>query len=167
MDSIKNALEVEVRNLQNRIEEVESNALAGSKRMIAKLETKIRDIEIDYEEEKRRHAETQKVIRKKEHRLKELLLQTEEDHDTILSLKDCVESLSEKCKTYKRQLSEQEGVAQQNQARVRRFQRELESAEDRADQAEGNLSLIRIKHKTWVPTNQDSGSILQVPMAEK
>lgn len=160
MDSIKNALEMEVRNLQNRIEEVESSTLAGSKRVIAKLETRIRDLETDYEEEKRRNAETQKIIRKKEHRLKEQLLKTEEDHNTILNLKDCVENLSEKCKIYKRQLAEKEGMAQQNQARVRRFQRELESAEDRADLAEGNLSLIRIKHKTLIPPNQESGSIL-------
>lgn len=34
--------------------------------------------------------------------------------------------------------------------RVRRFQRELEAAEDRADQAESNLTLIRAKHRTFV-----------------
>ena len=38
---------------------------------------------------------------------------------------------------YKRQLQEQEGQSQQNLSRVRRFQRELEAAEERADSAEG------------------------------
>lgn len=67
----------------------------------------IRDVEIELEEEKKRHAETQKILRKKDHRSKELLLQTEEDHKTITMLNDAVEKLNEKVKVYKRQLNEQ------------------------------------------------------------
>lgn len=39
-------------------------------------------------------------------------------------------------------------MSQQTVTRVRRFQRELEAAEDRADTAESNLTLIRAKHRT-------------------
>ncbi|KAG8189720.1 hypothetical protein JTE90_019668 [Oedothorax gibbosus] len=150
IEHIKKSLEVEVRNLQIRIEEVETNALAGGRRVVSKLEARIRDIELELEEEKKRHAETQKIQRKKEHRVKELLLQTEEDHKTISMLNDAVEKLTEKVKVYKRQLSEQEGMSQQNLTRVRRFQRELEAAEDRAEQAESNLSFVRSRHRTIV-----------------
>lgn len=52
----------------------------------------------------------------------------------------------------------QEGVSQQSVTRVRRFQRELEAAEDRADCAESNLSLIRAKHRTFVTTSTVPGS---------
>lgn len=52
----------------------------------------------------------------------------------------------------------QEGMSQQNVTRVRRFQRELEAAEDRADTAESNLSLIRAKHRTFVTTSTVPGS---------
>ena len=41
-------------------------------------------------------------------------------------------------------------MSQQSITRVRRFQRELEAAEERADCAEGNLSMIRAKHRTFV-----------------
>lgn len=41
---------------------------------------------------------------------------------------------------------------------MRRFQRELEAAEDRADTAESNLSLIRAKHRTFVTTSGVPGS---------
>lgn len=150
IESIKKSLEIEVRNLQIRIEEVETNALAGGRRVVSKLEARIRDIELELDEEKKRHAETQKIMRKKEHRVKELLLQTEEDHKTVTMLNDAVEKLTEKVKVYKRQLSEQEGMTQQNLTRVRRFQRELEAAEDRADQAESNLTFIRSRHRTIV-----------------
>ncbi|KAH9362511.1 hypothetical protein HPB48_015575 [Haemaphysalis longicornis] len=167
VESIKKSLEIEVRNLQVRLEEVEANALAGGKRVIAKLEARIRDVEIEMEEEKKRHAETQKMLRKKDHRAKELLLQTEEDHKTITMLNDAVEKLNEKVKVYKRQLNEQEGLSQQNLTRVRRFQRELEAAEDRADSAESNLSLIRAKHRSWVTTSQVPGGTRQVFVTEE
>ncbi|XP_055937968.1 paramyosin-like isoform X1 [Argiope bruennichi] len=150
MESIKKSLEQEVRTLQIRIEEVETNALAGGRRVVSKLEARIRDIELELDEEKKRHAETIKIMRKKEHRVKELLLQTEEDHKTITMLNDAVEKLTEKVKVYKRQLTEQEGMTAQNLTRVRRFQRELEAAEDRAEQAESNLSFIRSRHRTIV-----------------
>ena len=53
-------------------------------------------------------------------------------------------------------------MSQQNLTRVRRFQRELEAAEDRADQAESNLSFIRAKHRSWVTTSQVPGGTRQV-----
>ncbi|XP_076358189.1 paramyosin-like [Tachypleus tridentatus] len=167
IETIKKSLEIEVRNLQIRLEEVEASALAGGKRVIAKLETRIRDIEIELEEEKRRHIETQKILRKKEHRLKEILLQTEEDHRNLTFLNDALEKVNEQCKMYKRQLTEQEGMSQQNLSRVRRFQRELEAAEERADQAESNLSFIRAKHRSWVTTSQVPGGIRQVFISEE
>lgn len=107
LDTIKKGLEAEVRTLQVRIEEVEANALAGGKRVIAKLESRIRDVEIEVEEEKRRHSETQKILRKKDHRVKELVLQTEEDHKTINLLQEGCDKLNEKVKVYKRQMAEQ------------------------------------------------------------
>lgn len=41
-------------------------------------------------------------------------------------------------------------MSQQNLTRVRRFQRELEAAEDRAESAETNLNFVRAKHRTFV-----------------
>lgn len=150
LDSIKKGLEQEVRNLQARLEEVEANALAGGKRVIAKLESRIRDVEIELEEERRRHAESQKTLRKKDARCKELLVQCEEEHKNFTLAQEAADKALEKLKVYKRQLAEQEGLTAQNLTRVRRFQRELEAAEDRADQAESNLNFIRAKHRSWV-----------------
>lgn len=61
----------------------------------------------------------------------------------------------------------QEGMTSQNLTRVRRFQRELEAAEDRADQAESNLSFIRAKHRSWVTTSQVPGGTRQVFITEE
>nr|XP_016934330.1 paramyosin, long form isoform X1 [Drosophila suzukii] len=158
LETIKKSLEVEVKNLSIRLEEVELNAVAGSKRIISKLEARIRDLELELEEEKRRHAETIKILRKKERTVKEVIVQCEEDQKNIILLQDALDKSTAKINIYRRQLSEQEGVSQQTTTRVRRFQRELEAAEDRADTAESSLNIIRAKHRTFVTTSTVPGS---------
>ncbi|CAH1647484.1 unnamed protein product [Spodoptera littoralis] len=158
IEAVKKSLEIEVKNISVRLEEVEANAIVGGKRIISKLEARIKDMELEMDEEKRRHAETIKILRKKERQLKEVMIQCEEDQKNIALLQDSLEKTSQKVNIYKRQLTEQEGMSQQNVTRVRRFQRELEAAEDRADCAESNLSLIRAKHRTFVTTSTVPGS---------
>ena len=41
IESIKKSLEVEVKNLNIRIENIEANALASTKRMVSKLEARV------------------------------------------------------------------------------------------------------------------------------
>ncbi|KAG8232075.1 hypothetical protein J437_LFUL011622 [Ladona fulva] len=158
IESIKKSLEIEVKNLSVRLEEVEANAIVGGRRVISKLEARVRDMELELDEEKRRHAETIKILRKKERSVKEMMLQCEEDQKNVALLQESLDKATQKVNIYKRQLQEQEGMSQQSVTRVRRFQRELEAAEDRADTAESNLSLIRAKHRTFVTTSTVPGS---------
>lgn len=150
IESIRKSLEVEVRNLSIRIESIEVNSLANTKRMIAKLESRVHDLENELDEERRRHQETIKILKKKERNVKELVLQCEEDHKNIQILQETLDKSYEKINIYKRQIGETESISQTNLSRVRRFQRELESAEERAENAESNLSVIRSKHRTFV-----------------
>ncbi|CAH0547374.1 unnamed protein product [Brassicogethes aeneus] len=158
IETIKKSLEIEVKNLSVRLEEVEANAIVGGKRIISKLEARLRDMEAEMDEEKRRHAETIKILRKKERTVKEVMIQCEEDQKNITLLQEALDKSNNKLIMFKRQLHEQEGMSQQSVTRVRRFQRELEAAEDRADCAESNLTLIRAKHRTFVTTNSVPGS---------
>ena len=64
-------------------------------------------------------------------KLKELILQPEEDRKNIIILQDSLDKLNEKIKMYKRQLEEQESISNSNILRVKKLQRELESAENR------------------------------------
>ena len=41
IESIKKSLEIEVKNVSMRLEEVECNAIAGGKRIIGKLESRV------------------------------------------------------------------------------------------------------------------------------
>ena len=89
------------------MEEVEANAVVGSRRIITKLEARIRDIELELDEEKRRHAETIKILRKKERTVKEVILQCEEDQKNVILLQENLEKAVQKINIYKRQLNEQ------------------------------------------------------------
>lgn len=59
------------------------------------------------EDEKRKHAETMKSLHKKDRRVKELNIQTEEDHKCLQMFQDTSDKLHEKVKMYKRQVLEQ------------------------------------------------------------
>lgn len=150
IEAIKKSLEVEVKNLSVRLEEVEANAVVGARRAISKLESRVRDMELELDSEKKNHAETIKILRKKERTVKEIVIQCEEDQRNVILLQEQLDKANSRLAQYKRQLSEQEGFSAQSVTRARRVQRELEVAEERAEVAESNLNMVRTKHRTFV-----------------
>merc|ERR1712038_1679223 len=140
IDTVKKALETEVKNLTIRMEEIETTAVSSSKRTIMKMEQRIVELEEFLTKEKSMHVETTTALHKKESSVKALLLQSEEDRKNILILQESLERLNEKIKMYKRQLEEQENISNSNIMRVKKFQRELESAESRANESESSLN---------------------------
>merc|ERR1711915_790662 len=77
IDSAKKALENEVRSLSVRIEEIETNSVATSKRTIQKMEIRIQELEVMINEEKKSHAATMSELHTKTRSIKELILQSE------------------------------------------------------------------------------------------
>jgi hypothetical protein len=53
-------------------------------------------------------------------------------------------------------------MSQQSVIRVRRFQKELEAAEDRAEFAESSLNMVRAKHRTFVTSSSVPGQVYLV-----
>merc|ERR1719348_2484675 len=111
VDRLRKQLEVTVAELQGRLDEAEAAALKGGKRIIAKLETRVRELETELDAEQRRHQDTAKNLRKTDRRLKELAFQAEEDRKNMERMQDLVEKLQAKIKTYKRQVEEAEEIA--------------------------------------------------------
>merc|ERR1712169_115854 len=91
LEPVKKSLEVEIKNVTVRLENVESNALVSTKRMVAKLESRVTDLENELDEERRRHQETIKILKKKERNVKELVMQCEEDHKNIQILQETLD----------------------------------------------------------------------------
>merc|ERR1719350_863951 len=149
IDTAKKALENEVRSLSVRIEEIETNSVATSKRTIQKMEIRIQELEVMINEEKKSHSSTMSELHMKTRSIKELILQSEEDRKNIIILQESLDKLNEKIKMYKRQLEEQESISNSNIMRVKKFQRELESSEARAEEAESTLNQFRSRERVF------------------
>merc|ERR1719228_350877 len=156
IDSAKKALENEVRSLSVKIEEIETNSVATSKRTIQKMEIRITELEEMINAEKKSHAVTMTELQTKTRQIKELVLQSEEDRKNIIILQESLDKLNEKIKMYKRQLEEQEGISNANIMRVKKFQRELESAESRAEEAESTLNQFRSRERVFAAASARS-----------
>merc|ERR1712200_78099 len=75
----KKLLEAQVKDVQARLDDAEQNALKGGKKAMAKLETRIRELESELDAENRRMADAQKGLRKSERKIKELTYAQDED----------------------------------------------------------------------------------------
>merc|ERR1712088_1305202 len=107
IDNAKKALEKQVHSLSVKIEEIETNSVATSKRTIQKMEIRITELEEMINVEKKSHAATMSEMQVKTRQIKELVLQSEEDRKNIIILQESLDKLNEKIKMYKRQLEEQ------------------------------------------------------------
>ncbi|KAM4021033.1 myosin-4-like [Anomaloglossus baeobatrachus] len=147
LERMKKNLEQTVKDLQHRLDEAEQLALKGGKKQLQKLESRVRELENEVENEQKRGVEAIKGVRKYERRVKELTYQTEEDRKNLLRLQDLVDKLQLKVKAYKRQSEESEEQANAHLSRFRKVQHELEEAEERADIAESQVNKMRAKSR--------------------
>jgi chromosome segregation ATPase len=166
IDQAKKSLENEVRSLSVRIEEIETNSVATSKRTIQKMEVRIEELEVMINNEKKSHSVTMTELHTKTRSIKELILQSEEDRKNIIILQDSLDKLNEKIKMYKRQLEQQESISNSNIMRVKKFQRELESAENRAEEAESTLNQFRSRERVFASASARSEKSTDVQETE-
>merc|ERR550532_593131 len=150
VEKLRKGLEQQVKDLQIRLDEAESQALKGGKKIIAKLEQRVTELEAELDSEQRRHAETQKNMRKADRRLKEIAFQADEDRKNQERLNEMIEALNGKIRTYKRQVEEAEEIAAINLAKYRKVQSEFEEAEERAESADTALQKLRMKNRSSV-----------------
>merc|ERR1711909_155362 len=59
-------LECQVKDVQQRLDEAETNALKGGKKAMNKMESRIRELQSELDAENRRFADSQKNLRKSE-----------------------------------------------------------------------------------------------------
>merc|ERR1719230_503146 len=87
----KKLLEAQVKDAQTRLDEAEQNALKGGKKALAKMETRVRELESELDAENRRLGDAQKNLRKSERHVKELTYTQDEDrknHERMQALID-------------------------------------------------------------------------------
>merc|ERR1712066_402719 len=138
-------LECQVKDMQARLDDAETNALKGGKKAMNKMETRIRELESEVDAEARRMADSQKNLRKSERRIKELTYASDEDRKNHERMQALIDQLQSKIKSYKKQIEEAEEIAALNLAKYRQAQGLLGEAADRADLNEHALAKARAK----------------------
>merc|ERR1712001_714218 len=114
--------ECQAKDMQNRLDEAETNALKGGKKAMNKMETRIRELESEVDAEARRMADSQKNLRKSERRIKELTYAADEDRKNHERMQALIDQLQSKIKSYKKQIEEAEEIAALNLAKFRNAQ---------------------------------------------
>merc|ERR1711979_75575 len=142
-EKTKRSLESQVMELDQRLAEANEIAAKGGRNAMAKLESRIRELEIELGSVQSKTSESYKSFQKAERRIKELQFQQDEDHKNQDRMSELATKLQMKIKTYKKQIEEAEEIAALNLAKYRKAQQELEEAKDRARMAEGALSVVR------------------------
>ncbi|VDN08070.1 unnamed protein product [Thelazia callipaeda] len=120
------------------MDKTEGLVLKGEKRVLAKLDQRVRDLELDSTEESRRHTETLKNYQNKERKVRELELQVDEAKNSNERMHYLAKNLQAKIKTYKKQWDELHI---------------LEDVEERVDIAENALAKIRAKNRIALQSN--------------
>merc|ERR1712029_881599 len=102
------------------LDEAEQNALKGGKKAMAKMETRIRELESEMDAESRRCSDAQKNLRRSERTIK----------------------------SYKNQIEEAEEIAALNLAKFRQVQTNLTGSVERADLNEQALAKSRARARS-------------------
>ena len=139
----KRALETQLSEMEQRLAEANENAMRGGRTAMAKLESRIRELEISLGDCQSRTADNMKGHQKAERKIKELAFQNDEDHKNQERMSDLASKLQQKIKTYKKQIEEAEEIAALNLAKFRKSQQELEETEERSRMADGQLTTLR------------------------
>merc|ERR1712079_821464 len=142
-EKAKRALESQILELEQRLAEANELAAKGGRNAMAKLESRICELEIELGSVQCKTSESYKSFQKAERRVKELQFQQDEDHKNQDRMSELANKLQEKIKTYKKQIEEAEEIAALNLAKYRKAQQGLEEAEERAKMAGTQMSLAR------------------------
>ena len=142
-EKAKRALESQIAELEQRLIEANELAARGGRNAMAKLESRIRELEIELGNCQSKTSETYKCYQKSERRIKELQFQADEDRKNQDRMSELASKLQQKIKTYKKQIEEAEEIAALNLAKFRKAQQELEEAEERTKMAENQLAAAR------------------------
>jgi len=144
-DRLAKASQAQCSELQGRLEEAEAVAASYGRKMIAKLEEKIRMLESELGSCQIRSSETHKSALRADRKIREMEFANEEDKKKFQKLGELVEKLQDKTRTYKKQIEDAEEIAALNLAKFRKAQQQLEEAEERTSTADNIITRVRME----------------------
>ncbi|XP_075888707.1 myosin-9-like isoform X2 [Nelusetta ayraudi] len=144
-------MERQNKELKLRLGELEATVKSKYKANMAALEAKIAQLEEQLDMETRERQTATKLVRRTEKKLKEVILQVDDERRIAEQHKDQADKLNSRMKQLKRQLEEAEEEAQRANANRRKLQRELEDATESADAMNREVSSLKSKLRRDLP----------------
>ncbi|XP_031428669.1 myosin-9 isoform X2 [Clupea harengus] len=145
LEGARSQLERQNKELKLKLQEIESTVKSKYKAGITALEAKIAQLEEQLDIETRERQQASKLVRRTEKKLKEVVLQVDDERRSAEQYKDQSEKLNSRMKQLKRQLEEAEEEAQRANANRRKLQRELEDASESADAMNREVNTLKSK----------------------
>nr|XP_014333549.1 PREDICTED: myosin-9 [Bos mutus] len=144
-ENARQQLERQNKELKVKLQEMEGTVKSKFKASIAALEAKIAQLEEQLDNETKERQAACKQVRRAEKKLKDVLLQVDDERRNAEQYKDQADKASTRLKQLKRQLEEAEEEAQRANASRRKLQRELEDATETADAMNREVSSLKNK----------------------
>nr|XP_056703446.1 myosin-9 [Euleptes europaea] len=144
-ENARQQLERQNKELKAKLQEMESAVKSKYKSSITALEAKIAQLEEQLDAETKERQAASKQVRRTEKKLKDVLLQVEDERRNAEQYKDQADKVNVRLKQLKRQLEEAEEEAQRTNAARRKLQRELEDVTETADAMHREVSSLKSK----------------------
>ncbi|XP_063327378.1 myosin-9-like isoform X1 [Pelmatolapia mariae] len=145
VEGARSQLDRQNKELKLKLQELEGTVKSKYKANMAALEAKIAQLEEQLDIETRERQTATKLVRRSEKKLKEVILQVDDERRNTEQYKDQVDKLNSRMKQIKRQLEEAEEEAQRANASRRKLQRELEDATESADAMNREVNSLKSK----------------------
>ncbi|XP_038318244.1 myosin-15 [Canis lupus familiaris] len=149
LERMRKNMEQTIKDLQKRLDEAEQTAVMGNRKQIQKLESRVRELEGELEDEARRAAEARSGARRLERCVRELSRQVEEDKTNLSRMQTLMDKLQLQVQSYKQQMEAAEAQANQYLSKYKKQQHELNEAKERAEIAESQVNKLKIKAKEF------------------
>uniref|UniRef100_A0A671RKG8 Myosin-9-like n=1 Tax=Sinocyclocheilus anshuiensis TaxID=1608454 RepID=A0A671RKG8_9TELE len=145
LEGARSQMERQNKELKLKLTELEGTVKSKYKATIVALEAKIGQVEEQLDVETKERQQASKLVRRAEKKLKEVILQVDDERRNTEQFKDQSEKLNSRMKQLKRQLEEAEEEAQRANANRRKLQRELEDASESADAMNREVNSLKSK----------------------
>nr|P14105.1 RecName: Full=Myosin-9; AltName: Full=Cellular myosin heavy chain, type A; AltName: Full=Myosin heavy chain 9; AltName: Full=Myosin heavy chain, non-muscle IIa; AltName: Full=Non-muscle myosin heavy chain A; Short=NMMHC-A; AltName: Full=Non-muscle myosin heavy chain IIa; Short=NMMHC II-a; Short=NMMHC-IIA [Gallus gallus]AAA48974.1 myosin heavy chain [Gallus gallus] len=143
-ENARQQMERQNKELKLKLQEMESAVKSKYKATITALEAKIVQLEEQLDMETKERQAASKQVRRAEKKLKDILLQVDDERRNAEQFKDQADKANMRLKQLKRQLEEAEEEAQRANVR-RKLQRELDDATETADAMNREVSSLKSK----------------------
>uniref|UniRef100_A0A673CPS7 Myosin-9 n=1 Tax=Sphaeramia orbicularis TaxID=375764 RepID=A0A673CPS7_9TELE len=145
LEGTRSQLDRQNKELKLKQQELEGTIKSKYKSSIATLEAKIAQLEEQLDMESKERQQASRLARRAEKKLKETLLQVDDERRNTEQYKDQVDKLNSRMRQLKRQLEESEEEVTRANASRRKLQRELDDANESADAMNREVSNLKSK----------------------